>query len=209
MSDMLLHIYKAAKTQVITLGYEPEIHWTSELQRRPYTEADMLREAAWVILCSGFREGVVRRKFSYLSLCFCDWESAEIIAQQADQCIGAALHSFGNRRKLEAIVSVAQEVAAEGFDKIRIEVDENPLIRLRSFPFIGPVTAQHLAKNLGYAYAKDDRHLVRIADDLGFPDAQSLCAEISSISGDSIPEVDTVLWRLGALGGKLSTLPSR
>jgi hypothetical protein len=74
-------------------------------------------------------------------------------------------------------------------------------IRARQqFPFIGPITSFHLAKNLGLPVAKSDRHLVRLANAVGFEDVQSMCRNISSFTGDPVPVVDIVLWRFSAIG---------
>jgi hypothetical protein len=47
------------------------------------------------------------------------------------------------------------------------------------FPMIGPVTSFNLAKNIGLDVAKADRHLSRLAANVGFSDVPSLCRCIS------------------------------
>jgi endonuclease III len=91
-------------------------------------------------------------------------------------------------------------IAERGFQILKQEVDKAPLAVLAELPFIGRITAAHLAKNLGYPVAKNDRHLSRLASVLGFVEAQHLCESISALSGDSISIVDTVLWRFCAAG---------
>ena len=86
------------------------------------------------------------------------------------------------------------------------QIIQDPIGRLSQFPFIGPITANHLAKNLGYQLAKDDRHLQRIALRFGYKSAQGLCADISAVTGDSIAVVDTILWRDSALNGRISIM---
>ena len=78
-------------------------------------------------------------------------------------------------------------------------IQENPIETLQTFSYIGPVTAYHLAKNIGLAVAKPDRHLKRIASLFGYHDVQILCSEISKITGDSIPIVDIVFWRFATI----------
>ena len=90
-------------------------------------------------------------------------------------------------------------VANTGFEALKIRIANNPLEVLQEYPYIGPVTSYHLAKNLGFSLAKPDRHLNRIAQTIGYSDVQSLCNDISSESGDSIPVVDIVLWRYATL----------
>jgi hypothetical protein len=195
--------YRSVKEAVIVAGFSSELVWISGIDSSEYSEADLLREAAWVILSSGFSERVVRARFHYISLCYCDWESAAAIAERGTLCIHSAKHVFGNEAKLAAIVRVAEAVVEWGFQELKRRIDETPLEQLKKFPFIGDITAMHLAKNLGYPFAKNDRHLSRLARSLKFPDAQRLCEGIAAISGDTISVVDTVLWRFSA--SKLAT----
>ena len=70
-----IEVYEMAKQYLHSHGFSGR----NTLARIPlnpsmFTESDLLREAAWVILCSGFREAVIRRMFDFISLCFCDWE---------------------------------------------------------------------------------------------------------------------------------------
>jgi hypothetical protein len=204
VAGLIAH-YAAAKDRVVERGFASELAWVDSLTDQSFTESDLLREAAWVILCSGFRESVVRLKFSYLSLCFCDWESASLIAKYGDTCIILAEKAFGYRRKLEAISNIARELHDIGFDRVKDEIQRDAVGRLSSFPFIGPITSYHLAKNLGFQFAKDDRHLQRLVIAFGFRDAQRLCSAIAETTGDSIAMVDTILWRNAALSVKPST----
>ena len=160
-----------------------------------FTESDLLRESAWVILCSGFRESIVRSVFDYVSLSFCDWESASSIVESSDACRLVAMKRFRNGRKLEAIVRVADHIHETGFDYVKREIIKDPISTLQAFPFIGPVTVWHLAKNLGCDVAKPDRHLDRLSHSLGFRDAHQLCAAVSARTGDAVSTVDLVLWR--------------
>ena len=69
--------------EFVKAHFNHEIIWQGAVRTSDITESDFLREAAWVIFCSGFRERTLRRHFSYLSLSFCDWESAEVISENA------------------------------------------------------------------------------------------------------------------------------
>jgi hypothetical protein len=187
--------YQAAKRYVLAQGYSAEIAWQDSLVFASFTETDLLREASWVILCSGFREAVVRRSFDFISLCFCDWESAAAICRYAEHCEATALTRFANRRKVRAIVETAKLVEQTGFERFKRSVLASPIESLKFIPFIGEVTAFHLAKNLGFPAAKPDRHLQRLASVLGYSGAAGLCRDLSDMSGDSIQVVDSVLWR--------------
>lgn len=195
-------IYESASDFMAKAGFRAEMEWQRDIRFSEFSESDLLRETAWVILCSGFRERVVRSVFDYISLCFCDWESAEAIVRSDPACRLAALASFGNRSKIDAIVDTAYYVRDVGFDRFKTNVLADPLIELRRLPYIGPVTVFHLAKNLGMDVAKPDRHLARLAVQLGFGSADHLCRELARLTGEQLKVVDLVIWRyLAELNG--------
>jgi hypothetical protein len=190
--------YRDAREHITNEGFAGEINWQGSMCLDAFSESDLLREAAWVILCTGYKESILRRKFNYISLCFCDWESASTIMMHEHQCRSAALAGFNNPRKIDAILRIASCVSVRSFTNIKSEIVADPLTRLQEFPYIGPVTACHLAKNLGYDDAKPDRHLCRISAAFGYSRPMDLCADISEVTGDSKNVVDIVLWRYAA-----------
>ncbi len=199
MTHALLDHYSSAKQNVIASGYREEIEWQSALNSEDFSESDLLRETAWVILCSGFREDVVRRHFDFISLCFCDWESARVIVECGETCVRTALSTFKNQHKLRSILDVAQVVSSSGFTTLKARIAADPIESLQCFRHIGPITTYHLAKNLGFHVAKNDRHLKRVADVYGFADAGELCEHVAFKSGDPISVVDIVFWRFSVL----------
>jgi len=194
-SEFDVLFYRKAKEQLLSAGFGAEMDWQVGQEFGAFSETDLLREAAWVILCSGFRESVVRRCFDLVSLCFCDWESAEQICNCAAQCRATALTAFGNRKKIDGILGMATTISRAGFVRMKERILRDPICSVQMFPFIGPVTAFHLAKNLGYATAKPDRHLVRLSLALGYTDVHQLCRSLSEATGDPVHLVDVVLWR--------------
>jgi hypothetical protein len=141
--------------------FPAEVIWQRTVSMDGVTESAFLREAAWVILCTGFRERTLRTRFGYLSLCFCDWESGAVIAENAEACRATALAAFNHPRKVDAIIQIARRVAREGFTILKRRILCQPIEVLKTLPYIGPITAYHLAKNLGLPVAKPDRHLPR------------------------------------------------
>jgi hypothetical protein len=188
-------LYETARRFVIEEGYSGELAWQNSLTLASFTESDLLRETAWVILCSGFREAVIRRHFDFISLCFCDWESADLICQYAEHCRRTALARFANERKIQAIITTASHVQRIGFGEFKTCILNSPIEALRTLPFIGEITVFHLAKNLGFPTSKPDRHLRKLASSLGYSNTGSLCQELSQRTGDSIQVVDLILWR--------------
>ena len=190
-----VRLFRKARSYVRSAGLTAEIAWQREADFGEFTECDLLREHAWVTLCSGFRESVVRKVFDHVSLCYCDWESSEAIASSGEVCCWAAAAAFSNRAKLQGILSAAVQVNAVGFDAFKEMVLADPIIHLQSLPYIGPTTSWHLAKNLGLDVAKPDRHMMRVSESLGFRDADHLCRELAASTGEQIKVVDLIVWR--------------
>ncbi|WP_321326415.1 hypothetical protein [Thiomicrorhabdus sp.] len=195
----VLELFQTAQNTVLKSGYGWEIEWQRELKFTSFSEQDFIRETAWVILCSGFRESTVRKYFDYISLCFCDWESAEEIFEHQQSCVLTASSAFKNKKKLNAIIKVAETIRDEGFLEFKKTVKENPIQKLQELPFIGPITSWHLAKNLGLNVAKNDRHLARMAFNWGYSDAHEFCSDISELTGEPASVVDVILWRFAAI----------
>jgi len=198
-TSRLVRGYIDAKLAVLAAGFGPEIVWQRSRPATSLTEAALLREAAWVILSAGMRETVVRSKFPSISTCFFNWESAARIATSRQDCVNAALIHFRHQPKVLAIFTVAQTVYSKGFETVKAEIARSPLAALQQFPYIGPITGYHLAKNLGVHVAKPDRHLSRLALACGYVDAHALCDDIEKFTGDPIDVVDIILWRFATI----------
>jgi hypothetical protein len=195
LSDSEITFYFTAKKHLSEAGFSIEIDGQTKQPFQDFSESDLLRQMAWVILCSGFRESVVRQYFSFISLCFCDWQSAALICSSAVQCKSTAMSVFRYEKKIDALVKSANLINDIGFVQFKGRILDEPINVLQVFPFIGPVTAFHLAKNLGFPTAKPDRHLQRMAEIMGYSDAHHLCSVLSEATGDPIQVVDIVLWR--------------
>lgn len=191
--------YMIAKESVIVCGYAYEIDWQNELSFDSCTERSFLRESAWVILSSGMRESVIRNKFPFISDAFCGWKSAKHIVKRNRKCRNEALHHFNSIPKIDAIIKVATHVHDKGFEFVYNSVKRDGVNYISQFPYMGPATSYHLAKNIGLSVAKPDRHLKRIASAVGYNSAQLLCLDIADLVGDKISVVDLVLWRYATL----------
>jgi hypothetical protein len=199
MNLALIDTYIMARKAVVAAGYAWEIDAQKNASLDQATEKDFLQEAAWVILSAGMKESVIRKKFTTLSHAFLHWESANAIAKCKRICRATALSCFAHEGKIDAILAVADHVAENGFHYVKQSIQERGTEYLQSFPFIGPVTCWHLAKNLGVDVVKPDRHLSRISAVAGFASPQSLCRAIADLSGERISVIDVVLWRFATL----------
>jgi hypothetical protein len=191
----LISAYLDAKEAVLAAGFAEEIDWQHDLAFERIEESDFLREAAWVILASGMRETIIRRKFDDFTQAFLGWESAEAIIRKKDACRTAALRCFANTRKVDGILLVAEHVASVGYLSVKRSIEKSGLDYLERFPFIGPITRYHLAKNIGLDVVKPDRHLVRMSKASGFFSADAMCRTIAELVGEKAAVVDIVLWR--------------
>lgn len=195
----LAEAYLSIKQIVFDAGFISEVEWQATRSLDNLSESEFLQELAWVVVCSGMREAVVRRLFPRLSLAFKHWESAGVIVGDRDNCRTEGLSVFNHRAKIEAILSACERVEAMGFLAIMEAIKDGGVGILMQFDFIGPVTCYHLAKNIGLQVVKPDRHLVRIAKAAGFCQPFELCNMISKATGDKITVVDLVLWRFATL----------
>ena len=202
----LVDAYIMARDAVIAAGYGWEIDAQKNASLDEITEKDFLQEAAWVILSAGMKESVIRKKFTGLSHAFLYWESASAIAKGKQVCRATALSCFGHKGKIDAILAVADHVAENGFHYVKQSIQERGPQYLQAFPFIGPVTCWHLAKNLGLDVVKPDRHLSRISAVAGFGSPHSLCRAIADLSGERISVIDIVLWRFATLNRQYLSL---
>lgn len=191
--------YVKAKTQVLAAGYGDEILWQRNVSAEAVTERTLLRECAWVILSSGMRESVVKLKFPAVSEAFFHWTAAREIVCHQERCIAAALEVFRHARKIQAIAQCARIVHEAGFESMLERLHSDAVNVLQEFPYIGPVTSLHVAKNIGFQVAKPDRHLCRLATLSGYEHPANLCQALADYVGDPVSVVDIVLWRFATL----------
>ncbi|MDP2860022.1 MAG: hypothetical protein Q8P50_18945 [Bacillota bacterium] len=195
----LIAVYLQILQYLVDAGFAGEIDWQDSRSIKGLSESEFLGEFAWVVLCSGFRERVVRSLFSAFSKAFLDWSSAQAIVEDESRCVDRALRVFQNRGKVMAVAALARQVVADGFPEVRERLAREGLDYIRELPHMGPVTSRHLAKNIGLGTVKPDRHLVKIASTVGVQSPQELCEMISDATGDSPAVVDLVLWRYATI----------
>ncbi|MFZ3134291.1 MAG: hypothetical protein WBH08_11565 [Methanothrix sp.] len=191
--------YFSIKELVVSKGYLDEIEWQSSLCFNDLDESSFLEELSWVILSSGMKESVIRKLFDNISRCFFYWSSSNIIIKNKEKCFNNAICYFNNKSKISSIIFAANILNELNFNDFKASILDDPISVLQQFPYIGPITVYHLAKNIGIHVAKPDRHLVRMAKAAGYSDVQLFCRTISKLSGDSIPVVDIVLWRFATI----------
>jgi hypothetical protein len=195
----LLMRYFDAKAVVVAAGFGWEIDWQDAVNPATVNETTFLREAAWVVLSAGLKERVVRCVFPSVSEALLGFGSAVEISRAHRGCRDRALRVFKHPGKVDAILGICQFVALKGHVPILDAIRETGPEVLQQFPYLGPATSRHLAKNLGFCFAKPDRHLMRMALAWGCESVHAMCGRLASLLGESVAVVDVVLWRYAVL----------
>jgi len=199
MNNSLATSYPFIKQIVIEEGYQNEIEWQKNINFDDIDRKYLIREIAWVILSSGMKEAIIKKIFSKISTLFNNWDGPEKIIENKNYYYNKGLKIFNNPKKIKAILDSMELVLQYDISNLKEKIRKSPNDVLQSFPFIGPVTCYHLAKNIGLPVAKPDRHLVRIAQLVGYDSVQMFCEDISNVCGDSVPVVDIVFWRFATI----------
>jgi hypothetical protein len=162
-------------------GYGRVIEW-SETIAAPNTAEEFAERSIYVICNSGMKATVAAPIY--------------VRCIEALRTQGTANSAFGHVGKVSAIDRIWEE--RESLFAAFLGTDDQ-LGFLRSMPWIGPVTARHLAKNLGGDHAKPDVHLQRLAR-RSHTTVERLCARLARQSGYRAATIDTILWRACADG---------
>ena len=161
-------------------GYGPTIEWTENLS--PPVSADEFAEQTIYVICNSGMANTV----------------ATVIY---DRCMtalrigGSVTEVFRHPGKSMAIDAIWRERDRHYADYLSAD---DKVAALRALPWIGDITALHLAKNFGADVAKPDVHMERLAR-AAATTTEELCARLSSETGYRAATVDTILWRACAL----------
>lgn len=196
----IISYYLTAKRAVLDAGFGYELVWQASRRPGSIDESEFLAEAAWVIMSAGLSERAVHASFDGVAASFLDFRSAQDIVQERAACCTNAMRHFRHPGKIDAIATCAQMVFEDGYSSFLQRVASDPLEVLDTIPYIGAVTARHLAKSIGFPVCKPDRHLVRTAKALGHS-VESMCETIGLAVGDAVQVVDVVLWRYAVIRG--------
>lgn len=190
-----VEVFRKAEQFVRRNGFASEIDWCDN--RPSFADIDerrFLTEYAWVVFNSGMRNKVIEDKWVSLTSAF-QLFIPFMVSRFSEQVREKALAIFGNHKKVDAVIKTAKKIVQEGFEKsMREQIKEKPLEYLETFPFIGPVTKYHLARNLGFDFIKPDRHLVRLASKFNMSPFE-LCQQIHDKTGRRLGTIDVILWR--------------
>lgn len=157
-------------------GFGPSIDWSETI--KPPVDANDYAEGTIYVICNSGMANVVAR------VIFARCMAALSVGQPA----AAVFRHPGKGPAIDAIWADRQRLFAD------YQAADDKVAQLRSLPWIGDITALHLAKNFGANTAKPDVHMERLARRDRTTTAK-LCARLSRQTGYRIATIDTVLWR--------------
>ncbi len=162
-------------------------------------------EVIYVILASGFRQKIAKQKFLIIS---------EFLKNGGEAIASNLLSFFGNKNKINAISKVwnKRDEFRDGFYELKDLEDK--MLYLKNLPYIGEITKNHIARNLGINDVKYDVWIRRLGMALNGKicdtssclsvDEKNMCDEmfqnISFLTGMPIGYVDVVLWKACQIG---------
>ena len=181
------------------------------------------REYIWCVMVSGFNAKVVSRIYDNLIAVYqplfthAILSDHETIPSIMDRVRIRALEYCNNKRKVDAIFKMADILHNAGgednWDNFKLSNLNTP-DKLQLLPFIGPITKNHLARNIGILdVVKEDLHLVRIGKHWGFNSGLELCKKIKEQYDLPLGIIDLIFWysasQFGTLKGNNDTIYSK
>ncbi len=179
----------------------------SRLQNPPIlSPTEFAYEVIYVILASGFKQKIAKQKF---------FEITKFIENNSIVNSENLLHIFGNKNKINAICKVWERKKEYCEKFYSINTTDEKLNFLEKLPYIGAITKNHIARNLGINKVKYDVWIQRLGISLyGTNDMQvssplsnsvkqacdKMFNEISQQTNLSIGYIDVVLWKSCQIG---------
>lgn len=175
-----LERFELIEAAIRARGYGPTIDWTESLSPPDEPEA-FAKQTIYVICNSGMANTVAAVIFDR--------------CMEALQNGRSATSVFRHPGKSLAIDAIWEERDRHFTDYLAAD---DKVAALRRLPWIGDITALHLAKNFGANVAKPDVHMERLAR-AEATTVKDLCARLSAETGYRAATIDTILWRACAL----------
>ena len=175
-----LERFRVLEAAIRARGYGPTIDWTEGLS--PPNSADEFAEQTIYVICNSGMANTVARVI---------YDRCRDALRNGD----SVTEVFRHPGKSLAIDAIWLERDRHYADYLRAD---DKVAALRALPWIGDITALHLAKNFGADVAKPDVHMERLAR-AEATTTEELCSRLSIETGYRAATVDTILWRACAL----------
>jgi hypothetical protein len=168
-------------------------------------QQDFLWNYAWVVYATGYRETNLDKKFPAIEKAFKGFKLEEVANMGS---LRPVLKVFNNKSKATGVRDGARAISKEGFGDFKQRMLREGPSGLEELPWIGPITKNHLAGNIGLAdVPKCDHWIMRIARLLGYRPLV-LIDELSGKFKENKRVVDLILWGYCVKFGSLTSLRS-
>ncbi len=178
---------------------DDELRWArqqSASKFRRFRASDFLAEYAWVVYVAGFRVATIEKKFPALTQAF---KNFDIERLRRIRSLKPVLRVFGNRARARSFLRGAQMISEEGFSNFKKRVAVEGPDALVKLPGIGPITKNHLARNVGLAsVAKNDIWVGRLVKLFRASSHTEMVEYLSRRHKMKPGVVDLILWRFCA-----------
>lgn len=157
-----------------------------------------LNQYCFVVYASGFRFSTIQSRWHQLADA---WHGFDLNRLSRMRSIKPVLAVFNNTRKAESFLSGSKLIAKEGYINFKRRLRKGGVDILTELPGIGPITKDHLAKNIGLAdVAKADVWLVRAASFCGAANVGELVEFLATETQETRHVIDVALWTYGRDG---------
>jgi len=179
---------------------DPELlDWFKTLSRRSFrrlTPRQFMEEYAWVVYASGFSYKTVQGVFPRLRRAFKNFDLDKVARMRT---LAPVLSVFRNKRKARFVREGARTLVQRGFGEFKRNVLGTGPDALAELPGVGPITKNHLARNVGLAsVAKNDRWIARLVRLFDAETHDRLASLLAREFRTKPGVVDYVLWKFCA-----------
>jgi hypothetical protein len=182
--------------QYVRREYPDDFAWFKEVGPNTFLRmrtSTFLSQYIWVVYVAGFRVAVLQDKWPALCEAFANCDLHRLAQMRSAR---AALRIIAHERKATCVLRGARIIAAEGFARFKKRLLTEGVNALAALPGIGPITKDHLARNIGLAsVAKDDIWIQRVRKEFGVSDKDAFVARLASRFRQSPGLVDFVIWQ--------------
>lgn len=176
------------------------LRWARGVDERTFRAMKLKRflsQYCFVVYASGFRFAVVEERFPRLKKAFHSFDEVKLWRMRS---VRPAMRVIANERKAHNFLDGAQAVIDEGWPVFKRRVAADGVEVLQELPGIGPITQDHLAKNIGLLdVPKPDVWLERVAA-LCRTSVHALTKHLADELGETQHVVDIALWTLAKDG---------
>ena len=156
--------FYARALRYVRREYPDTIAWAKGITPKTFRRmktSTFMGQYVWCVYAAGFRVAVLGTKFPALRTAFADFDLARLARMRSAR---AALRVIGHERKAASVLRGARAIAGEGFARFKKRMLKEGPVALAALPGIGPITKDHLARNIGLAnVAKDDIWIRRVS----------------------------------------------